>query len=335
MTTVKPTMSISQIQNAITKSKKVRFAPGIYNITKELILDSGTQLYLDGAVLRRMMAHSIFRSKHDANTVGYKGAKSIKIYGGVLEAIDGYRISSMTSFFHVSGLRLEGVTFTNAPQHCIDIIGCENVKIVKCCFIGAALTEKLHKEAIQIDFAYYCGYPHFSRTAKCYDMTRCKNVIVSGCSFYASQSWPAHYVAIGTHTQALDDGKWHEKITVKNCFGLGPGVRDGKGQFIKLINMKEVKIYGNDVKGYGRFVGAVIPKECYKSTGEKIEGKSVHNVYDVHIWKNKFTPSEPHLKNPGIYIVDKKGDSGKIRVSGIDESLNSIKCRFNERGELV
>lgn len=330
-TTVKPTFTISQIQNAINENDVITFESGVYRITKTLVIPSNRVLLMDGAVLRRYCNKPVLQSKADKNTKGYGGACNIKIIGGTIEGMNdcGYSASDMVLLFHSCNVSFIGVTFLdNTGSHAIDLGGCKNTNIIGCKFLGCKSVGKDFREAIQIDYAYAGGIPYFAEGSPCYDDTHCDGVNIIGCEFGASKSYKPQYIAIGTHAQT-DSYDYHENIRIERNVATGNGVSaKGYGFFVRLVNMQNVSIVGNVVSNYGRFV-YVDPspstkasnKGCkyiaitenvvlnspnnFKACSIYIKAVGTHKASEVNIFNNIYARENSVVCQKVSYLIDK------------------------------
>lgn len=253
---VKPTYTITKIQDVIKKNDIITFEPGVYKITKTINIPSNKTLHLAGATLKRYCSSPVFMTECNEKTLGYKGAQNIKIVGGTIEGMNskGYDPTNMVLLFHSNNVSIISTTFLDVVgSHAIDIGGCKNTNIIGCKFIGYKSYGRDFREAIQIDFAYRGGIPYFKEGSTCFDDTHCDGVHIIGCEFDKSSSHKSQYVAIGTHAQTSTDN-YHKNINIKNNIALGNGCSNFMGFFARIVNMRNVNITGNVVSNYGRFV---------------------------------------------------------------------------------
>lgn len=274
--------SISVIQRKLSAGGQITFEKGVYDLKRTLLLNSKTVIDLNGAVLRRQHSGYVFRAACTPETRKYLGAHDIVIKNGTIEGINSknYGAAPLTSFMHAKNLTFERITYLDSVgEHAIDLVGCANVVIKDCKFLGFKAREKTFKEAIQIDFAWAKGCSIFDKKAAAYDLTHCKNILIDGCIFGGSATYPANYVAIGTHTMAA--AGQHTGITIKNCTAKGNGVdADGRGYFVRAINFAELNLSGNNVANYLYTVYAEEPAKRYNGDGtfSKDKAKAVLSV---------------------------------------------------------
>jgi len=291
---VKPSYTISKIQDVINKNDIITFESGIYKITATLKVPSNRTLYLTGATLRRYCSAPVIMTECNENTKEYKGAQNIKIVDGTIEGMNsqGYDPTNMMLLFHSNNVSIISTTFLDTSgSHAIDIGGCKNTNIIGCKFMGYKSYGKDFREAIQIDFAYRGGIPYFKEGASCFDDTHCDGVSIIGCEFGESTRKP-QYVAIGTHAQTSTEN-YHKNIDIKNNIALGNGCSDYMGFFARIVNMRNVNIVGNIVCNYGRFVLIDTTPACTaKNKGSR----------DIVISDNIILSSDNTFKASSIYV---------------------------------
>ena len=294
--TVKPTDTMTQIQNALNKYDVITFQKGTYKITQTLSIPSNRTLCLEDAVLKRYCSKPVLMTAANEKTTGYNGACNIKIFGGTIEGMNsiGCSPSNMVLLFHSDNVLFSNVTFLDITgSHAIDIGGCRNTNIIGCKFLGYKTNNKDFRESIQIDYAYEEGIPYFKDGAVCYDDTHCDGVNIIGCEFDKSSSYKSQYIAIGTHAQTSTDN-YHKNINIKYNTAKGNGLSPkSHGFFVRLVNMRNVNIIGNVISNYGRFVYIdSTPTSTAKNKGCK----------DVLIDGNVILDSFDKFKASSIYI---------------------------------
>jgi len=296
--TVKPTDTMTTIQNALNKYDVITFQKGTYKITKTLSIPSNRTIYMDGAVLRRHCSKPVFMTAANEKTTGYFGAYNIKVIGGTIEGMNGssykYTSSNMFLLFHSSNVTISNVTFLDITgSHAIDIGGCKDTNIIGCKFLGYCTNNKDFRESIQIDYAYEEGIPYFKEGSACYDDTHCEGVNIIGCEFDKSPTYKSQYIAIGTHAQT-STANYHKNINIKYNKANGNGISPkSHGFFVRLVNMRNVNIIGNVVNNYGRFVLI----DSTPSTSAKNKG-----CRDVLIDSNVILDSNDKFKASSIYV---------------------------------
>lgn len=291
---VKPSYTMSKIQDVINKNDIITFEPGIYKITLTIDIPSNKTLYLTGATLQRYCSSPVLMTQCDEGTKDYKGAQNIKIVGGTIEGMNnqGFNPTNMLLLFHSNNVSIIGTKFLDVTgSHAIDIGGCKNTNIIGCKFMGYRSYGKDFREAIQIDYAYRGGIPYFKEGSSCFDDTHCDGVSIIGCEFGESTR-KAQYVAIGTHAQTSTEN-YHKNIDIKNNIALGNGCSDYMGFFARIVNMRNVNIVGNIVRNYGRFVLIDTTPACTaKNKGSR----------DIVISDNIILSSDDTFKASSIYV---------------------------------
>lgn len=296
--TVKPTDTMTKIQNALNKYDVITFQKGTYKITQTLSIPSNRTLHLNDAVLRRYCGRPVFMTASNEKTIEYNGACNIKVIGGTIEGMSGasynYTPSNMFLLFHSNNVTLSNVTFLDITgSHAIDIGGCKDTNIVGCKFLGYYSNNKDFRETIQIDYAYAEGIPYFKEGSACFDDTHCDGVNIIGCEFNKSSSFKSQYIAIGTHAQT-STANYHNNINIKYNIAKGSGLSPkSHGFFVRLVNMRNVNIIGNVVSNYGRMVlidGT--PKTTAKNKGCR----------DILIDGNVILDSVNKFKASSVYI---------------------------------
>lgn len=298
---------MSNIQSALN-TKEAKFTKGVYKITQPLQVNSNCTIDLNGSSLRRYCSNYILRFHNSPSTTAYNGIHDVVVKNGTIEGMSGpgyrYAAGSLVSMMHCKNITFENVTFLDDTGcHCVDVVGCQNVKFINCKFLGYNTVGNDFREAIQIDFAYALGLPAYDKSSKCYDMTRCKDILIDKCTFGKSSTFPAQYVAIGSHTQA-NDKLWHENITIQNCTAVGNGGKDGwLGYFVDIMNWKNVVIKNNTVSDYARFVLVNKAKTLYNKDGSttgNISGQL--NCENLTIENNTVKSHKGTATAWGIYI---------------------------------
>lgn len=337
--TVKPTDSMTTLQNALNKYDVITFQKGTYKITQTLSIPSNRTLYLNDAVLRRYCSKPVLMTAANEKITGYNGACNIKVVGGTIEGMSGsgynYSATNMVLLFHSKNVTFSNVTFLDITgSHAIDIGGCKDTNIVGCKFLGYYTNNKDFRESIQIDWAYRDGIPYFKEGSACFDDTHCDGVNIIGCEFDKSSSFPSQYVAIGTHAQTSTNS-YHKNINIKYNMANGNGIsKTGSyGFFVRLVNMQNVNVVGNVVNNYGRFVFIdSSPKTSAKNKGCK----------DVLIDGNLILDSDDKFKASSIYInattankavnititnnvFDKSGATSYKNCTGLVEKNNVVR----------
>lgn len=318
---IKTSAKCKDINKYLKEDRIITFTKGTYKITETLYFHSDTIIDLNGSSLRRYCSKPIMMSYATENTVGYDGVKNVIIKNGTIEGMNGlgFNSSNLCALFHANNIIFENITFLDSVgSHCLDIVGCSNVTVNNCKFLGYCSFGHDFRESIQIDFAYAGGLPYYNAKAKTYDMTKCKNITVSNCEFGSSKSYPSQYCAIGTHEQA-NNNTWHENISIIHNKAHGNGLINGNGFFFRIMNFKDVIVKDNTVDNYGRFVVCTMPKVLRNSDSSTVEPKNVLTTQNVIITDNKVLSNGYKYVAYAVYIEDTYGNAKNI----IAENFNS------------
>lgn len=292
------------INRVITLGNKVKFLNKRYELYDTIILKNNTILDLhEETELVRMHDKQMFISESSVNTIKYEGVNNISVTGGIIIHNGNDIPRNMFSLFHARNIKFENVTFKNiVASHAIDLVGCENVEIQSCKFLGYDHTKSNEKfrEVIQIDVCGQTGTGYdteiYPVDSKCFDGTRTKNVLIENCIFDKSDTLPPAHNCIGTHSQvanSLEGDVRSNNITIRNNVFIGNGLittekDDGDiskaGKCIRLIQMSDVTIEGNIIKNYGRAVSCEILTKYRALNGEvvtdeeKVKKQNIGNV---------------------------------------------------------
>ena len=270
---ITPKDSMNTIQSKLNSARDIKFTPGTYNITKQLIIPANAKINLNGATLRRKAnIQSIFINKVSNNSTRYSGAGNIIIYNGTFEGMGGYSYDNLVTFFHSHDVIITDCIFKDILCHAIEINSSKDVKILNCKFLGYNLKDKdsAYKECIQIDHAGYSGLviAGSTRNSKCYDGTCCDGITIQKCKFSKSEYRDYPYACIGEHSQLRGNYK-HKNIDISyNTFEckLNP---DLKQPCLSLTSMENVNIYLNTFYCYK------VARIYSKATSYDLTGKSV------------------------------------------------------------
>ena len=294
------------INRVISLGNKVKFLNKSYELYDTIILKNNTMLELhEETTLIRKHDKQMFISEFNVATIKYEGTNNIYIKGGTLLHNGNETPRNMFLLFHARNIKFENVTFKNiVASHAIDLVGCENVIVENCKFLGSDHNKSNEKfrEVIQIDCAVKTGagldeslYPIDSL---CFDGTRTRNVLIENCIFDRSDTLPAPHNCIGTHSQvekALQGDLRSNNIKILNNTFIGNGLittenDDGDiskaGKCIRLIQMADVTIQGNIIKNYGRAVSCEIFAKYRTLSGKVITDEEMikkQNVGNVNV----------------------------------------------------
>lgn len=327
---ISSTASPKSIQTALDSSDIITFSTKQeYNIDRTLYIDSDTIVDLNGAALRRFTSGPLLRLRDNCNVTKYNGTHDVIIKNGTLAGVNdtnvSYSSNSLCTMFHCHDVIFENVTFLDVPGgHAVDCCACKNVKFINCKFLGYASVGNDFRESIQIDFAYYGGLPTYKKGSTCYDMTRCKNIVIDGCKFDKSNNYPSQYIAIGGHVIG-NDNLWHENIVVRNCVATGNGTKVGTDTaFISIVNFRNVELYNNKVNGYPRFVLVRKVSKIYDKNFESSgDPKNQKNVSGLRIYNNEIQSHKGTVVRWGVYCNVPNADN--IFING-NKGMTKSSC---------
>ena len=294
------------INRVISLGYKVKFLNKSYELYDTIILKNNTILELhEETELIRKHDKQMFISEFNVATTKYQGTNNIHIKNGTLLHNGNETPRNMFLLFHARNIKFENVTFKNiVASHAIDLVGCENVIVESCKFLGYdhSKSNEKFREAIQIDCAVKTGagldeslYPPDSN---CFDGTRTRNVLIENCIFDKSDTLPPPHNCIGTHSQVekpLQGDLRSNNIKILNNTFIGNGLitsenDDGDiskaGKCIRLIQMADVTIQGNIIKNYGRAVSCEIFAKYRTLSGKVITDEELikkQNVGNVNV----------------------------------------------------
>lgn len=292
------------INRVINAGNKIKFLNKQYELYDTIILKNNTVLELhEETELIRKHDKQMFISEFNVNTVKYEGTNNIHIKGGTITHNGNETPRNMFLLFHARNIKFKNVTFKNiVSTHAIDLVGCENVEILSCKFLGYdhSKSTKKFREVIQIDVAGQTGagldIDKYPNTSLCFDGTRTRNVTIKNCLFDKSETLPPPHNCIGTHSQVekpLNGDNRSNNIRILNNTFIGNGIitiskDDGNitkaGKCIRLIQMSDVTIEGNIIKNYGIAVSCEIFATYRALNGEvvtdeeKVKEQNIGNV---------------------------------------------------------
>lgn len=244
---IKPTMSVKEINAALKNGGTFTFEPGTYSLTDTIMLRNNTTVVCDeGCVFdKKVKDKPAIATYAAATTKVFKGVHDVSWKGGTFKGTKTSQVS-MFRLFHAQNIEISGVTVKSCGcVHYVEVNACKNVAIVSCSFEGHILAAgKKYKEIVQIDYAYYDGIPDAAaKGSACFDNTHCRDIKVIECAFLHCPT------CIGSH-KAFADGKYHKGITVSLCTAIGTD----EGNFMNVLNMRDVSITQNTAQKFGSFV---------------------------------------------------------------------------------
>lgn len=297
---ITPNMSMDKIQSCLKESNCTIKFEGTFNLTKLLYLYSNTKIDLTDAILIRKHAGYAFFTYADAMTTGYNGQHDISIFGGKIIGNGCTKISNIISLAHAKNITIKGLTIEKSVgSHSIEINSSQNVVIDKCIFDGNLIDKKNpYRECIQIDSAYFGALNYSSsKSAKCYDETHSSDVTIQNCLCKGFVTF------CGTHTQTKSNNK-HRNIKLLNNTCIGIGNVGGYGSAIKIMNMEDVLIEGNQISKFARGIEICSSNRFYSSSGTVVKTKPsyITGSKRIVIRKNYLYSPSKDCQASGVYI---------------------------------
>lgn len=319
------------INRLILEGNKILFLNHEYELYDTIILRNNTILELnDNTILTRKHGNNMFQTCYTNEVTEYNGVSNIIIRGGTLNHNGELSYNITMSLFHAKNILLENVTFKDISDHAIDLMGCNNVYINKCKFLGQLIKSgKEYKEAIQLDVCYAgaSGYDENITpvNSKCYDGTPSTNIRIDNCIFDGSDKYPPILNAIGQHVQVKSNNKISNIKILNNTFN-GDGRKDIYGNAIKLVQMEDVIIENNIINNYNRGIQVSIMPNMYDLDGTSVElNSSLVGCENIRICKN--TINMPLITSPSrpIFIQTSSSlDQNNFRHKNIIIENNTI-----------
>lgn len=317
-TIIKTSDSMTTIQKKLKNGGDIKFNPGTYNITKQLILYKNSKIELAGVKLRRKgNIQSIFLNNCSKDSTLYNADGNITLRNGTFEGMGGYSYDNMVTFFHSHDILITNCTFLDTLCHAIELNSCITANIINCRFLGFNLEAKefAYRELIQIDQAAYSSFvlKGSTKSSKCYDGTTCDGITISNCTFDKSDWRDYPYACIGGHCQ-LSGGAYHKNISITNNI-FHTKRNELKRPCLSIIAMRKVTISKNSFD-------AIKPIRIYsRTTSYKTNGDQVPAVSGDGYCKT-ITISDNIFQNAETPITKSNG-AGKAH-SGITSSNNQI-----------
>lgn len=320
VTKIKLSDSMSAIQSKLNKGGTVIFSPGVYKITKQLIIPEGTVVDLNGATLQRKASiQSIFLNKVTKNTTGYNGAGNITIKNGTLEGMGGYSYDNLLTLFHSHDVVISNCTFKDILCHAIELNSSCRCRVESCQFLGYNLksVSDAYKECVQIDHAGYSGFVLSGSTSKskCYDGTCCQSISIVGNLFTKSAYRDYPYVCIGEHSQLRGANYKHRDILIQGNEFHCKKNPELKQACISITSMEDVRVLENafDCLRVARIYSKAY---SYKPNGTQVDAKNGDGIcINVEISKNKISGC---TKKESFQIYNKSGDIDHVNISKND-----------------
>lgn len=235
MATIKPTMTMDEINASLLKNRKITFKAGTYKVTKPILVRSDTTITCEaGVIFKRAHKDRMLEFYSAPSTTKYTGTHDVTWTGGTFIASSNSGASNVIVLCHSKNITLKNITIDGCVGlHSIEINSSKKVKLVNCTIKNQTVTDdKEHKEAIQIDFAYKAGLSILGSkvNSPCYDGTHCDNIKIENCTFDNVPN------GIGTHV-VCESEKYHTDITIKDC-----KFNNIAGNAIRLLGCKNTTI---------------------------------------------------------------------------------------------
>lgn len=235
ITTITPGTTAKKINKLFANGGDFLFKKGTYMLDKILTVHSNTSVICEeGVILKRAHGGRMLVTAVDKDTTGYNGVSNVTWAGGTFKADTNPSSAIVIVIVHAKNVSFNGVTIDGCVYlHSFEINASSNVSIKNCTIKNQiAKSTELHKEAIQIDYAYSGGLSIKGATANspCYDGTHCEKIEIRNCTFVNVPT------GIGTHVVSEKE-EYHTDITIKGC-----SFKDMLNRSIRLLGMKNVRI---------------------------------------------------------------------------------------------
>ena len=214
MTTIKPSFTTKQINNALKKGGEIIFESGNYMLTDCLVLYSNTKVIARGATFFRKCKGRMLQLYVTPDTTKYNGVHDVEWHGGCFVADTSPENANVISLFHGKYICLDDIRIKGCRgMHSVEVNACQHIELHELVISDQSAKDgEEFREAIQIDFANYDGLKvkGAKPTSPCYDGTHCDNVYIKQCTI---QNCPN---GIGTHTVSKGN-KYHKDVTIEGC----------------------------------------------------------------------------------------------------------------------
>ena len=258
MTTIKPSFTTRQINNALKKGGDIKFEAGEYILKDCLILRSNTKVTANGALFVRAHKGRMLQLEVSPETTKYKGVHDSEWNGGTFVAYNVPDNANVISLFHGKSVYLSDIKVIGCRgMHSVEVNACKDIILVSLNIRGqSSKADETFREAIQIDFANYDGLKvkGAKPDSPCYDGTHCDGVYIKNCTIKDCPN------GIGTHTVSKGNG-YHKNVTIEGC-SIGTKHRD-----IKLYEVDGCAIRSTDC--YSILVGT--KDTAHLNSGGKVE----------------------------------------------------------------
>ncbi len=232
------------LQKALDSGKEIFFPKGVYKITACLIFYSGQRLtFEEGAVLKRFNPEQkyLLANFTTPDKGSYSACEDVIIDGATFDGNEEIDFkTTMLNTCQAKNIVVKNCRFLNGHTwHYYEINSSENVRVENCVFEASYAGNSMYGEQLQLDYAKIGSYgPVFNYKNEEIefnaDLTVCRNVEISNCTFYGYGVAPA----IGNHGNAPHhDVKIHDNLFVGDF---------GERGFVNFVEaMYDVKVYDN------------------------------------------------------------------------------------------
>lgn len=248
---------------------KVKVTNGVYRCDAHLRLYANTHLEMDPfvTILDYAINRPLFLNGEYGNltyATGYTGDGNITIEGGVIDMAA--KIAALSqgpafAFGHAENVWVLGTEMKNNYQaHFIEFNACRRSGALDCYMHDTTLATPGTREAVNIDYAYAGGFPHFGG----YDLTVCDDIQIGRCKGKNVD------VMAGSHSQPTGALNQHQSIKVYDC------VIDGAVSWAldpRFWNPFNSRIDRTEIKNL------VTPETEYRGMA-KIDGRFLANIAD-------------------------------------------------------
>lgn len=214
---------IEALDNYSSDKKIIYFPQGTYLISKPLEVYSNTLLYFDNAIIKILRTDNTHRqlsfclgeygNSNYAN--GYSGVHNVEFYNMKFDGGYNNTFTATTNgggnigLNHCSNILFRNCEFYNTVnEHYIDIAGSKDILIDNCYFHDTAVLGNGNYEAINIDWSWQTGFPHFGG----YDNTPCMNVDIINTHF---ENLKKTSCGVGVHAMPTNANS-HRQIKITN-----------------------------------------------------------------------------------------------------------------------
>ena len=306
---------------------------GTYLINKRVSVSGNTTIKMDEhvVILRGATGVLFDYGRNNESYSGYDGPGNIHIIGGTLdnnlEQLSKYPVESanMINIRHADNISFTNVKFkNNLTYHVLDINGVNNLRIIDCVFEGhknlLPNTAK-EKEAIQISEIMNGGVGGPGE----WDVTPCKNVIITGCTFKPSNLAGGFDVAIGNHASIHNVFQENIKITNNTFEDCTIGIKPFKWNNVEMsgntfLNNNEC-IHVSSVKGNMNSANDVNGVPSKRSQGG-----------DIYIIKDNLFKN---YKKTAVGIYGEEHNNSIGYVGNIRVNDNTFICDNNDLGQNI